>query len=754
MGCRNRFFLFSSLLFLCLSSQSIAQSPIILPDCGVSYIDPQDGSPNTMPGLDTLVYQEYFSDGQALRRYFIDINAFGGLQADRAKVYAIMPDSSLKLMGGMAFGNCVGCLDGFALVDDNVLAVQGVSDVNTMNMWLASYNQPAFALTGNLQTLTGVGRLSGKLPFCAIGWRVEYSVFSDPNTSSTEFSTHILCIQTQSLCPLTFGIDIDCQNDSLYLFANVPANCLMGPAQAQWSNAGGVAATIANAALPLTPANLGMYYLTFSDDCCILQDSVWVQNPDFAQAGPDISICDQESVTLAGSGGAGHFWEKAGGAVINDSLVTIPAAQATDAGLYILHAFNAEGCEDTDTLLLEVHTPPLLDIAVNTPCLGDTLFLGVNNDTAFVTIKWQDPQGNVLGQTFIPDFQTGQIGTYAVTGTDPFGCAIQQEVMISGSEPPEVEYLIEESCDSSRIYIYPPDFQYTWETGLIGPIFATATGGTFAVTVTDPLGCSSVLQIEAPLPEGPGISLEVEQPFCPGDYGEITIVAENPDRPMIFSIDGGQTYSLSPHFDKLSYGTYHVAVLDDLGCLQQFEVIIETPDTMGVSLGIDYLEMRPNTPVSLQAQTVGQIQTYQWLPEFINTGTATTDFVATNSMDVRIIVEDDKGCLASDGFHLEIVLGDIYAPNAFSPNSDGINDRFTFYSDNGSGEIITALRIYNRWGDLFFEATDIALNDESKGWDGQFGGKPANPGIYAYHGIIRFGNGAIRHLKGDVLLIR
>ena len=82
----------------------------------------------------------------------------------------------------------------------------------------------------------------------------------------------------------------------------------------------------------------------------------------------------------------------------------------------------------------------------------------------------------------------------------------------------------------------------------------------------------------------------------------------------------------------------------------------------------------------------------------------------------------------SDGFPLNIVLGPIYAPNAFSPDEDGINDRFIFYSDNGSGEIIEFLRIYNRYGALVFEVEDASLNDESQGWDGTFLGRPLGHG--------------------------
>lgn len=152
-------------LLLCVPVILPAQ-PIMLGDCGQPYVDPQDGN-NTMTAQnrDTLRYTTYFVETQQQQSYIVDVNAFGGQQVDRVEVQAIMPDSSLKSLGTLAFGNCVGCLNGFALIDNDSLIVSEVSDVNTMDMWLQALGQPPFALPGNLQTLSGVGRISGTAPF-------------------------------------------------------------------------------------------------------------------------------------------------------------------------------------------------------------------------------------------------------------------------------------------------------------------------------------------------------------------------------------------------------------------------------------------------------------------------------------------------------------------------------------------------------------------------------------------------------------
>jgi gliding motility-associated-like protein len=744
---------FFSFMFLLPWLFSQAQSAIELAACGVSYIDPQDVNDGMLPQQDTLRYVEYFTENNQLRNFHVDINAFGGSQTDRAFVYAILPDSSLKLMGNLAFGACGSCVTGFAFMHENQLLVENVSTQAEMNMWLQSLNQPAFGLPGNLQTLAGVGRISGKLPFCAIGWMVEYSVYSNPNTSSTEFSTHILCPQVVTACPIVKSLEVDCQQDSIFLQATLPQGCFDGQATVRWSNSNGWTSNSATAALPLD-GNLGMYYLTVQDDCCTVVDSLPAANPPFAQAPADVALCGGESLSLAGTGGTGHFWTFETGAIFNDSILVLSDLQATNAGVYLLHAFNETGCEDTDSVQIIVNIPPDPEIGFSAPCLGDTLILQVLNSIAFAQLSWLNPQENPLNPPVIPDFQLADAGDYTLTATDFNGCVVTKTTLVNGNEPPDLSFEIEESCDSVRVYATPATYQYVWSTGAIGPVFSTAEGNIYSVTVTDAVGCAVVRQVETPQPDGPDVAIEVIHPFCPGDFGVVEIIPADEDRPMIFSSDGGATYQLLPYFEKLLPGDYTFAVQDILGCIQRFPVSIQPPDTMGVELNLERLVVRPNTPVSLTANTIGNIQIWQWLPEELDSGGPMTDFLAQGSLDVRIVVQDDRGCKASDGFRLEVVLGEIYAPSAFSPNGDGINDHFTLYSDNGSGEIIESLLLFNRWGALVFEAKEIPLNVEALGWNGMVGGKAAKPEVFTYLAVIRFGNGVLRELKGDVVLVR
>ncbi len=112
---------------------------------------------------------------------------------------------------------------------------------------------------------------------------------------------------------------------------------------------------------------------------------------------------------------------------------------------------------------------------------------------------------------------------------------------------------------------------------------------------------------------------------------------------------------------------------------------------------------------------------------------------------------DSVGCL-QEGV-VRAIMNDyqatLYVPNAFTPNSDGINDVF-----RAEGVEVSEfeMRIFNRWGDLIFETTDFG-----QPWDGSYRGKEhyVPDGVYPY--IIRFKGPCAAErveVQGMVVIIR
>jgi gliding motility-associated-like protein len=94
------------------------------------------------------------------------------------------------------------------------------------------------------------------------------------------------------------------------------------------------------------------------------------------------------------------------------------------------------------------------------------------------------------------------------------------------------------------------------------------------------------------------------------------------------------------------------------------------------------------------------------------------------------------------------IPSDLWLPDAFSPNGDGKNDRFTIITDNPNISI-TDLSIYNRWGQRVYWGND------RKGWDGSLRNIPAETGTYfwrlQYHVT---GNNTQYSKKGELMLVR
>ncbi|MEM0995221.1 MAG: hypothetical protein AAGI49_19475, partial [Bacteroidota bacterium] len=444
-----------SLLFLLCHCFSLLTAQIVLSDCAIPYIDPQDGNQASGQSRDTLLYTTFFATDSLLRSYFVDINAFGGQQVDRASVFAILPDSSRKAIGSIAFGNCVDCLEGFAFVYNDSVYVENVREVADINLWLNSFDLPDFSLTGNLQTLSGAGRLSGTLPLCAIGVEVQYDVFNNTANTTTEFATQIGCLEIVTDCQPQLTADLDCQNNELRLNANVNSACIPNGARTFWTNAAGEElGEGTNLSLPLL-GNLGQFFWVIADECCRYETAVQVENPPFLSQQADQLLCAGETAVLVGTGGSGHFWKKLDGLIFQDSLLIFQNTSAENTGTYVLHAFNEIGCENTDTLELIVNVPPAPIVNLPDICIGDTLNLQLNNDSLFTQIEWLSPEQQILSSTTFTSIQQEDFGTYAVQVKDSANCLVEQFFELNGSLPPEVSIEYIETCDSLTAFVFP-----------------------------------------------------------------------------------------------------------------------------------------------------------------------------------------------------------------------------------------------------------------------------------------------------------
>jgi gliding motility-associated-like protein len=79
-------------------------------------------------------------------------------------------------------------------------------------------------------------------------------------------------------------------------------------------------------------------------------------------------------------------------------------------------------------------------------------------------------------------------------------------------------------------------------------------------------------------------------------------------------------------------------------------------------------------------------------------------------------------------FYYDARVCDIEMPNVFTPNGDLVNGFFGPINTDGSGFASFNMKLFNRWGNLMYETSDI-----TKGWNGiSPEGQPAGDGVYFY----------------------
>lgn len=93
-----------------------------------------------------------------------------------------------------------------------------------------------------------------------------------------------------------------------------------------------------------------------------------------------------------------------------------------------------------------------------------------------------------------------------------------------------------------------------------------------------------------------------------------------------------------------------------------------------------------------------------------------------------------------------------FIPNAFSPNSDGLNESFKPVCRfvNHQGEVFGyQMEVYNRWGQLIFQSNDLI-----NGWDGRYNEVPCAQGAYLYDIQYRGADNRIYHHHGTVTIVK
>lgn len=168
----------------------------------------------------------------------------------------------------------------------------------------------------------------------------------------------------------------------------------------------------------------------------------------------------------------------------------------------------------------------------------------------------------------------------------------------------------------------------------------------------------------------------------------------------------------------------------------------------------------PLEPSSLEPTVMfsdNSVDAQQWAWQFGSSGSSTeqnpsfTFPDSAGTYSVQLIVTHQNGC--TDTLIREVRLrsiDDLYVPNAFSPNNDGVNDEFRSFGPLG-GKQDFELAVFARWGDQVFYT-----RDPMEAWNGRLNNTGAflPQGVYVYYLTFKNPNGEQISLKGLLNLLK
>ena len=141
---------------------------------------------------------------------------------------------------------------------------------------------------------------------------------------------------------------------------------------------------------------------------------------------------------------------------------------------------------------------------------------------------------------------------------------------------------------------------------------------------------------------------------------------------------------------------------------------------------------------------------YKWTPSTGLSNDNVSSPMATLEKDTELILTASTvaGCATTDSVRIKVYEGpNLYVPSAFSPNNDGINDRFEFIAVGMRS--VDLFQVYNRYGQLIYSSTTI-----NRGWDGRLNGLDQPGGAYVWMIKGTDMNGITHFKRGTVTLIR
>jgi gliding motility-associated-like protein len=171
-------------------------------------------------------------------------------------------------------------------------------------------------------------------------------------------------------------------------------------------------------------------------------------------------------------------------------------------------------------------------------------------------------------------------------------------------------------------------------------------------------------------------------------------------------------------------GTYSVQVSVD-NCILTDTILVVIPPEIQNKTTI----LRGDTTLcqgkKLELDATSMPGQYIW-----STGAKTAKIEVNKTSNYAVTVTNRCGTYNDDvDITFKKCACNVYVPNAFSPNGDGVNDELQVFFGCDFDYRVKRFQVFNRWGSPVFSA----FNTNDIRWNGQIGGKELQPDVYVWY---------------------
>lgn len=358
---------------------------------------------------------------------------------------------------------------------------------------------------------------------------------------------------------------------------------------------------------------------------------------------------------------------------------------------------------------------------------------------------WVFDDGSVVQQQNPPPKKYNQPGSFMIQLiVDNNGCTDTVSRLLEVRAKPVVNLSAKQAvvCEGSGISLTANGgTSYVWlpSTGLSSTTAASVNASpvsntNYVVTAMNDYGCVNKDSVSVSVIHPFKLQLPEEATICSGKGIEIKASGAVAYQWINNTTGLSNTDIANPVASPLTTTTYTVAGTGEGQCFTEkasVRIIVHPSPVVKAGPGTETLA---GTTYQLQATAGNDVVKWDWSPStYLDcSGCAAPKATPLEPMNYTVTVTNSHGCVASDTVSIKIFCSDsrIFIPNGFTPNNDGLNDRFAV---KGQGiTMLNHLRIYDRWGNVIFERSNLRMGDRKAEWDGTYKGARVPMGTYAY----------------------